>query len=313
MKWTEIRIKTTEEAADAVSEMLTSIGAGGVAIEDPNDIRREIAKPNTLDYADEEFVNALGEDVLIKAYFPGEMSQNELAALVREKIHFISNFLDVGEGYIGYGEVDEEDWANGWKKYYKPLHISERVVIKPSWEEYTPAEGEAVVEMDPGMAFGTGTHETTRMCAQLLEMCLNPGDTVIDVGCGTGILSIVASRLGAGQVTAVDIDEVAVRVTRENCLLNHVENVLPLQGVIDDIPVHVADVMVANIIANVIINIADTVPRYLKRRGMLVTSGIIRERKDEVVEKYLSLGFTLEKTMEMGEWVAMVFQWQSSL
>lgn len=314
MKWTEVKIRTTEEASDAVSEMLTSVGAGSVAIEDPNDIRRELEKPNTLDYADDEFMAALGTDVIIKAYFSEEMSQSELIQLIKEKLEFISRFLDVGAGYEGCSEVDDEDWATAWKKYYKPIKIAERIVIKPSWEQYDAASDEIIIEMDPGMAFGTGTHETTRMCAQLLEKYITPGDTVIDVGCGTGILSIVAAKLGAEKITAVDIDEVAVRVTGENCLLNKVEEkVEAFRGILDDVQKVKVDIVVANIIANVIIEISEQIPEYLKPGGTMITSGIIKERKDEVMEAYLSKGFTCEEVLELGEWVAIVFKCQNSL
>lgn len=314
MKWIEIRVKTTEEASDAVTEMLTSMGAGGVAIEDPNDIRREIEKPNSLDYADDEFLNNLGEDVTIKAYFPGETNLIELVELIKEKIRFISGFLDTGKGYDGHSEVDEEDWATAWKKYYKPFHIAESVVIKPTWEEYKAKDGEIIIEIDPGMAFGTGTHETTKMCAQLLEKYLKPGDAVIDVGCGTGILSIIAVKLGAEKVTAVDVDEVAARITGENCGLNGAEGkVSAFRGTLEDIKPEKVDVVVANIIANVIVDISKIIPYYLKAGSFFVTSGIIRDRKQEVLDTYSKLGFTCEETLEMGEWVAIVFKCQDSL
>lgn len=314
MKWTEVRIKTTEEASDAVSDMLTSIGAGGVAIEDPNDIRRELENPNTLDYADEAFMNSLGTDVVIKAYFSEEFNQSELLELVKEKLDFISRFLNVGEGYSGCSEVDDEDWSTAWKKYYKPVKISERVVIKPSWEEYSPGANEVIIELDPGMAFGTGTHETTKMCVQLIEKYVRQGDSALDIGCGTGILSIAAAKLGAAQITAVDIDEVAVRVTRENCAINRTENnINAFKGVIEDVPQEKVDIIFANIIANVIIDIAKLIPLYLKAGGHMVASGIIKERKQEVLEAYTKMGFGCEEEIELGEWVAIVFKCPDSL
>ncbi|MDP4179845.1 MAG: 50S ribosomal protein L11 methyltransferase [Bacillota bacterium] len=309
MKWYEIVINTTEEASDAVSEMLTSIGAGGVAIEDPNDIRREILKPGTLDYADDEFLNKLGEDVIIKAYFSDEKNFSELIGFIKEKINYISNFLDVGKGYSGYNEVDDEDWATSWKKYYKPIKISDSIVIKPSWEDYNKAPGEIVIELDPGMAFGTGTHETTRMCAQLLEKFLKSGDTVLDLGCGTGILAIIADKLGASSISAVDIDEVAVRVARENCQLNMASNKINIKkGILEDIEPKQHDVVIANIIASVIVNISKLMPSYVKKGGYFLTSGIIKERKDEVLKAYESLGFSCELILDMGEWVAIAFK-----
>lgn len=314
MKWTEIYIKTTEEASDAISEMLTTIGAGGVVIEDPNEIRRQIESPGSLDYADQDFMDSLGTEVTIKAYFNEEHKPDELAALINEKLSFISQFLEVGRGYTGYERVDDQDWATAWKKHYKPFHISESVVIKPSWEEYDKQDGEIVIGLDPGMAFGTGTHETTRLCSQLLERYVEKGDQVIDVGCGTGILSIIALKLGAGRVAAVDIDEVAVRVTRENCEINGVvKDISVSRGVLSDLEPAQADIMVANIIADVIVDLSTQVPKYLKKGGILLTSGIIRERKEEVIETYTGMGFELVSVDEMGEWVAIVFRCQDSL
>ena len=314
MKWTEVCIRTTEEASDAISEMLTTIGAGGVVIEDPNEIRRQIESPNSLDYADQEFMDSLGTEVTIKAYFNEDSTSEELAILIKEKLAFISQFLEVGKGYTGYTKVDDEDWSTAWKKYYKPFHISDSVVIKPTWEEYTRQTGEIVIEMDPGMAFGTGTHETTRLCSQLLEKYVKKDDTVIDVGCGTGILSIVAVKLGASHATAIDIDEVAVRVSRENCGINSVTDRISVKkGVLGDLELQKADIVVANIIADVIVNISTLMPAYLKEGGILLTSGIIRERKNDVLEAYTAMGFEFLNILERGEWVAMFFKCPDSL
>lgn len=314
MKWTEVIIKTTEEASDAVSEMLNSIGAGGVVIEDPNEIKRQIESPNSLDYADQEFMDALGTEVTVKAYFNEAMTPDELSELINEKVKFISQFLEVGKGYVGYKMVDDEDWSTAWKKHYKPFHISDSVVIKPSWEEYDKQSGEIVIELDPGMAFGTGTHETTRLCSQLLEKHVRPGDKVIDVGCGTGILSIIAVKLGAVHAEAIDIDEVAARVSQENCAINAVSDMISVsKGVLSDLAPQKADILVANIIADVVIGISELVPSYLKQCGILLTSGIIKERKEDVIKAYTALGFQLINVEEIGEWVAIVFKCQDSL
>lgn len=308
MKWTEIIIKTTEEAYDAICEMLNNIGAGGVAIEDPNDIRRELQKPNTLDYADDKFMESLGEEVTLKAYFNEYKSKDELIQIIKEKLTFISQFLPIGEGFIGFADVDEEDWATSWKKYYKPVQIANNIIIKPSWEEYLHIDGEIIIELDPGMAFGTGTHETTKMCAELLEKYVKEDFLVLDVGCGSGILSIIAAKLGASEVYAVDIDEVAVRVANENNELNHTNTIVTTSvGIIDNVPVQKYDIVVANIIASVIVDIAVQVPEYLNESGLFLTSGIIKERKEEVIEAYIAHGFKLIDDKELGEWVAMVF------
>lgn len=314
MKWTEVHIVTTEEASDAISEMLTTIGAGGVVIEDPNEIRRQIESPDSLDYADQEFMDSLGTEVTIKAYFNQESTPEELSVLIQEKLSFISRFLEVGKGYAGYSQVDDEDWATAWKKYYKPFHISGSVVIKPSWEEYDKQENEIVIELDPGMAFGTGTHETTRLCSQFLEQYVKNGDTVIDVGCGTGILSIIAVKLGAKHAEAVDIDDVAARVSRENCEINGVTDSINVRkGVLADIEPQKADIVVANIIADVVISLSELIPQYLKKGGLLLTSCIIRERKEDVIQIYKALGFELINSEEIGEWVAIVFKCPDSL
>jgi ribosomal protein L11 methyltransferase len=314
MKWTEVCIKTTEEANDAVSEMLTSIGAGGVVIEDPNEIRRQIESPNSLDYADQEFMDSLGTEVTVKAYFNQEWTAEKLEILIKEKLRFISQFLDTGRGYIGSSEVDDEDWSTAWKKYYKPFHISDSVVIKPSWEPYEQQPGETIVIMDPGMAFGTGTHETTRLCSQLLEKYVQKGDKVIDVGCGTGILSIIAVKLGASHAEAIDIDEVAARVSRENCEINGVSDRISVRkGVLADLEPQKADIVVANIIADVVIGLSTLMPSYLKKEGLLLTSGIIRERKEDVIKAYKGIGFEFVDVLEMGEWVAIIFKCPDSL
>ncbi|NJD04191.1 MAG: 50S ribosomal protein L11 methyltransferase [Ruminiclostridium sp.] len=314
MKWIEIKIITTEEASDAVSEMLTSVGASGVAIEDPNEIRRQLNSPDSLDYADADFMNSLVEDVTIKAYFLSDSSGEGIVDIIREKLAFISRFLDTGKGYFGMTEVDDEDWATAWKKYYKPFSISENMVIKPSWEEYTPNAGETVIVLDPGMAFGTGTHETTRLCAQMLGKYIKSGDSVIDLGCGSGILSIISVKLGAEHVLAADIDETAVRVTRRNCEINGVEDkVTAVCSVLDGLVKQKAEIIVANIIADVIVGISSEVSNHIRPDGFLITSGIIKERKDEVINVYSSQGFVLTEYMELGEWVAIVFKCQDSL
>lgn len=200
MKWYEIRISTTDEASDAVSEMLTTMGAGGVAIKDPFDIKKEILKPNTLDYADDDFLESLGEDVIIQAYFQSGNNIDELLKEINDGLGNISQFLSIGKGIEGYGEVDDEDWSTAWKKYYKPLQLTERIVIKPTWEDYSPKGDEIIIQMDPGMAFGTGTHETTQMCSVLLDKYMRDDTEVLDIGCGTGILSIIAAKLGAKKL-----------------------------------------------------------------------------------------------------------------
>lgn len=316
MKWYEIRVSTTCEASDAVSEMLTSMGAGGVAIKDPFDIRKEIENPNTLDYADEEFLASLGDEVIIQAYFQDGLNIDELLKQVNDGLKNISQFLDVGKGLDGYGEVDDEDWSTAWKKYYKPFKLTDRIVIKPTWEEYAAQSEDIIVEMDPGMAFGTGTHETTQMCSILIEKFIKADCEVLDVGSGTGILSIIASKLGAKRIDAIDIDEVAVRVAGENIEINgESHKITAFKGVLTDLKpkAHKYDIIVANIIANVIIDLSAHIPYYLKKNSLFITSGIIKERKQEVIDSCNEYGMSLIEELEMGEWVAMVFKCPDTL
>ena len=311
MKWYEIRINTTDEASDAVSEMLTSMGAGGVAIKDPFDIRKEIEKPDTLDYADDHFLEALGEDVIISAYFQNGLNIDDLLRQIDEGLQNISQFLDTGKGLEGYGEVDDEDWSTAWKKYYKPIKLTDRIVIKPTWEEYKAEERDIIIEMDPGMAFGTGTHETTQMCSILLDKYVGCDHDVLDVGCGSGILSIIASKLGAKKVEAIDIDEVAVRVAKENIEINgETPKIKTFKAVLSDLQAkdQKFDIIVANIIANVIIDLSALIPYYLKKNSLFITSGIIKERKQDVIDACLKNGMSCIDSLEMGEWVAMVFR-----
>lgn len=316
MKWYEIRVNTTDEASDAVSEMLTTLGAGGVAIKDPFDIRKELSNPNTLDYADDDFLESLGDDVIIQAYFQDGLDINELLKTINEGLGNISQFLNIGKGIEGYGEVDDEDWSIAWKKYYKPFKLTNRIIIKPTWEEYNAEPEDIVVEMDPGMAFGTGTHETTQMCSILIEKYMKEEAKVLDVGCGTGILSIIAAKLGAKQVEAIDIDEVAVRVANENIEINNEKsNITAFKGILSDIDnnQNKYDIIVANIIANVIIDLSSHIPYYLKKNSIFITSGIIKERKQDVIDACEKNGMSLKDELDMGEWVAMVFKCPDTL
>lgn len=317
MKWHEVKVRTTREACDAISDMLISMGAGGVSIEDPEEIREQISKAGSLDYADDIFISSLGKgnEIRISAYFPGTWDEVELMRSIEERVSFVSGFVDTGEFVVEYCGIDEEDWANNWKKYFKPVKVSSKITVKPSWEDYKKENAdEVVIEIDPGMAFGTGTHDTTRLCLALLEKHLRTGDSVIDVGCGTGILSIAAAKLGAKDVTAIDVDDVAVKVAQENCMLNAVSaKVCVAKGELKDMSAANADVIVANIIADVVIDISETVYRCLKSGGFFIASGIIREREQEVLDAYFKNGFELIEVSKSGEWVAMVLRCRGSL
>lgn len=313
MNWYELKVTTTHEASEAVSEILTSLGSGGVCVEDKNDIIVSINHKDTLDYVDDDFLDALNDDVIVKAYFQKNINIKEIISSIKERLTKTSQFLDIGKGLVECLDVNEEDWATAWKKYYTTFNLTDNITIKPSWEEYVPKNHEMVIELDPGMAFGTGTHETTKMCAILLEEYLKSGDEVIDIGTGTGILSIIAAKLGASAVTAVDIDDVAVRVAKENLYVNKVYNVEVIKGILLNISKNKRDLIVANIISNVIIELKSVLSDYLKPGGIFIASGIIKDREKEVMDNYIETGFICEKTLRLSEWVAMVFRCQDFL
>ncbi|MGE5678320.1 MAG: 50S ribosomal protein L11 methyltransferase [Pseudomonadota bacterium] len=306
MKYIELQVLTTTEASDAVSEILYREGASGVLIEDPNDFNQLNKDEKSWDYVEEELVKLLGEDTRVKGYFlADEFSDTKLAAIEAGVGELTEFGLDKGKGIVTTREVNDEDWATAWKKYYKPVKIGERVVIKPTWEDYSPKAEDVIVELDPGMAFGTGTHETTIMCVKLLEKYVRKGCTVFDVGCGSGILGITAAKLDAGKVLCVDIDEVSCRVSKENAEMNNVSGKLDIRcGNLLDVVSEKADVIVANIIADIIISFSEDAMGFLNKGGIFISSGIIKDRVDEVLIKLRKEGFNVLEMLSMGEWCA---------
>ncbi|HWR62112.1 MAG TPA: 50S ribosomal protein L11 methyltransferase [Clostridia bacterium] len=306
MKYIELQVITTSEASDAVSEVLYDEGASGVLIEDPNDFKMLNRDEKRWDYVEEELVKLLGEDTKVKGYFLSENFGEDKLSSIELRIGKLDEYgLDKGKGIVTTREVNDEDWATAWKKYYKPAKIGERVVIKPTWEKYEAKADEVIVELDPGMAFGTGTHETTMMCVKLLEKYAGKGCTVFDVGCGSGILGITAAKLDAGRVVCVDIDEVSCKVSRENAELNKVTDKLDIRcGNLLEVVAGKADVIVANIIADIIISFSEDAMDFLKERGVFISSGIIRDRRDDVLIKLRKQGFKVLEVLEIGEWCA---------
>ncbi len=308
MKWSEISIHTTNEAVEPISNILHEAGASGVVIEDPYELVKEredqfgeIYQLNPKDYPE--------EGVVVKAYMPVNDSLGETVDEIKEAINHLIQFnINIGKNSVSLSEVNEEEWATAWKKYYHPVKISERFTIVPSWEEYTPdSDNELIIELDPGMAFGTGTHPTTVMSIRGLEKIVQKDDTVIDVGTGSGVLSIAAAMLGAKSVTALDLDEVAVESAKMNIKLNKVHQVVDifqnnlLEGIQES-----ADVIVANILAEVIVRFTDDAAKCLKQGGYFITAGIIEQKKDVVKESLEAAGFQIEETLEMEDWVSFI-------
>jgi ribosomal protein L11 methyltransferase len=310
MKWIEVQIKTTTEAVEAVSNILYDVGVGGVVIEDPNDPIFKEKELGERDYVDASVLQHHYEGAIVKGYLSESEDLLDKIEFIKQNVEKIPLYnLDKGLGEVTTAEVYEEDWANAWKKYYKPKKISNQIVIKPSWENYVPTEGELIIELDPGMAFGTGTHETTMMCVQNLEKYMNKDDVVFDIGCGSGILSIAAAKLGAKKVIGVDLDEVAVRVSQKNVSDNDVEDQVDIrQGNLMDIIDGKADIIVANIIADVIMTLTLSIKKYLKKEGIFIASGIILEKIDEVVETLKKNDMNILDICKMGEWAAIISQ-----
>lgn len=301
--WIEVRVITKSEALEPISGIFYGLDCKGVAIEDPQDILGREQGPLTWDFADINVLEHKGKFALVKGYFSDEDNIDEIVTYVKEKVQEIRDLgIDVGEGKVESEVMYEEDWANNWKKYYKPTRIGDRIVVKPIWEEYEPKENDLVLELDPGMAFGTGEHETTRMCIQALEKLIEKDSIVFDVGCGSGILAIAAAKLGAKKAIGVDLDPVAVESAIENVKFNNLDNIEILEGNLIDVIDGKADIVVANIIAEVICILTQDVSRVIKQGGYFVTSGIIHDRVDMVVEKLNECGFEVEKINKDGEW-----------
>ncbi|WP_374721702.1 50S ribosomal protein L11 methyltransferase [Peribacillus tepidiphilus] len=307
MKWSEIAIHTTNEAVEPISNILHEAGASGVVIEDPLELVKErrdefgeIYQLDPNDYPE--------EGVIIKAYLPVTSFLGETVEGIKEAINNLILYdIDLGLNSVTISEVNEEEWATAWKKYYHPVKISEKFTIVPTWEEYEPHSDEIIIELDPGMAFGTGTHPTTVMCIQALEKTVQPGDTVIDVGTGSGVLSIAAAKLNAKSVLALDLDEIAVKSAKLNAKLNKVHEVVTVrQGNLLDGIQDSADVIVANILAEVIVRFTNDAAKIVKPGGYFITSGIIQQKKQEVKESLLAAGFMIEETLSMEDWIAFI-------
>ena len=305
--WIEVRVITKSEALEPVSGIFYSLDCKGVAIEDPEDILGREQGPLTWDFADINVLEHKGKFAVVKAYFAEEDNIEEILGYVNEKLVELKEMgIDLGEAKVEHEKMYEEDWANTWKQYYKPSKVGEKIVVKPIWEEYEQKEGELVVNLDPGMAFGTGTHETTRMCIQALEKYVKEESTVFDVGCGSGILAIAAAKLGAKLAVGVDLDPVAVESAIENVGYNNLNNIEILHGNLVEVIDGKSDIVVANILAEIICILTDDVKRVMKDGGVFITSGIIHDRVDMVCEKLEATGFEVIEKNRDGEWNCIV-------
>ena len=306
MQWAEVSVDTSHEATDLVSEILQELGAAGVVIEDPA-LLNEYIRSGLWDYTDLKESEET-EVVRVKAYWAlDEELEGKLQTLAARLDGLASNGIDKGAGAVSWKAVADEDWAETWKEFFHTEKIGARTVIKPTWEEYEAKAGEIVVELDPGAAFGTGQHATTSLCIRALEELVRPGMTVFDVGTGSGVLAIVAAKLGAKRVEAVDFDPVAVRVARENVRQNGAEDVVRTER--SDLLKSVAgeaDLIIANIIADIIVRLFGEVKGSLAAGGTMLLSGIIEDRLADVVEAAGRHGFSVEKSEQEKGWAAII-------
>lgn len=305
MKWLEVKVKTTSENEEIVSDILYKYGTTGLAIEDPNDIVEFSRTEKDWDFIDSSLINTGLDGIIIKAYYSDGNDKIEFIRAEIEKDPVSNGGRPYGEVIIT--EVDEDDWAENWKKYYKPTRIGNRLVIKPSWEEFDEEPGDILIELDPGMAFGTGTHETTALCSEALEAYVTDKSIVFDIGCGSGILSIVAAKLGAEKVTAIDLDSMCVKVSKENIEINNVSQIVKVEhGNLLDIIEGKANIIVANIIAEVIAGLTNDLSNYLEPNGIFIASGIILEKIKLVEEALLDNNFKIVDIKTRNSWACII-------
>lgn len=298
-EWYQIKATVKLEKLDSLTAIMSMI-SNNLMIEDFSDVD---LKTCYGDLIDESILNADKTIASVSVFVPVERNYNEALTFLNERC--AEEALDAKIEVVG---VNEEDWANSWKDYYKPIRIGERIVIVPAWEKYEKQPEDIIVTMDPGMAFGTGTHETTRLVIGLLEKYTEKGQRMLDVGCGSGILAICASKLGAKECLAYDIDEVAVRVAADNILSNGCENVSCEQSDLlksVDLDGGQYDLITANIVADIIIRMIPDVGRYMKDSAVLLASGIIGTRADDVITSFESHGFEIVEKAIDNDWCAL--------
>lgn len=316
MNWIQTEIFTATDGVDELCVYLLDIGIKGFVIKDANDFREFLNdKSGNWDYIDEDLMNLSNCETSITVYIPDDSQGVEMIISLKNllknlKASDIENRF--GRLDLEFSNVKEEDWANNWKQYFKPLKVGKKLLIKPSWEDYDNVDNRTILEIDPASSFGTGQHNTTKLCLEFLETCLNIGDKILDLGCGSGILSIGAMLLGADSVIAIDIEDHSVRTALENAQKNDIPTdkyIAYCGNIVDDIELSNKlgtgyDIITANIVADVLIAMKNHFYEYLKDNGILIISGIIDSRKDEVIEEVTSAGFKVEDIKELDNWVS---------
>ena len=300
MEWTDIRLTVAKADAENAEAVATLIAEGGIYIEDYSDIEQQVAEIAHVDLIEQELLDKPRDTVIIHLYLEPGASQVETLALIAARMEA------AGIPYTVETEgVEQEDWQNGWRKYYHPMDIGKRLAIVPSWQEYDTDRVKLI--LDPGLAFGTGGHETTSLCLEALDERVRGGERVLDIGTGSGILAIAALKLGAGSAEGVDIDPVAVRTAGENAALNGVADKLTvLVGDLSDKASGRYDIITANIVANAIISLAPAVPGLMAENATFIASGIIDSRKDEVIAGLEKAGLSIVEVKEKRGWECIV-------
>lgn len=309
MQWTDIKITVPKAQAEDAEAIATGVSGGGIYIEDYSDLEEQVERIAHVDLIEQDLLDKDRTHVTVHLYLSPDENPAEVLDLLRGRLEAAEL-----EYTLAADGVEQQDWETAWKAYYHALPIGKRLAIVPSWEEY-PTD-RIVIRLDPGMAFGTGTHHTTQLCLEQLEENIKPGCSILDMGCGSGILSIGGILLGAANATAVDIDPVAVRTCQENAAVNgvHADRYRALSGdLVRDKKLREEigsgyDIITANIVADIIIALAPTFDGFLKDDGVLITSGIIAERHQDVVEALAKEGFYPVETVERKGWVAITLK-----
>lgn len=305
MKWTQVKVSGNIKDKDEICAVMTMVDQG-LMIEDYSDVTEGL---NAMygELLDESIINADKERVAVSVFISEEKNYAEAVTFLRDRFSLLG--LDVVTEVIG---VDEDDWADAWKQYYKPVKCGKNIVIVPLWEKYDAKDSDVIIKMDPGMAFGTGTHETTRLCLSMMEKHMKPDMTVMDMGTGSGILAIYAAKIGAEKIDAYDIDPVAVRVAKENFKENNVED--KIYCAVSDLMQNADktrekyDFVCANIVADIVIRLSECMGDYVKAGGLCAVSGIIEPQAERVKKAVSDKGFVLIDEMKENDWCAFVFK-----
>ncbi len=313
MNWTELTIYTSKNGIEPVTGALLKLGINGFIVEDPDDIKQFIDENSGLwDMVDDDVLGLCDVEPNIKIYISDSPQGYELIKQVYSELKELKRNdinLDYGRLECTLNQVKDEDWENNWKVYFKPFSVGRNLVVKPTWEDYDNIDHKIVLEIDPGNSFGSGLHETTRLCLCALEDNIKSNDYVVDVGCGSGILTVAAAKLGCRKASGIDIDETAV-LTAQKCIeTNEVSDIAEiLHGDLTEKITEKADIVIGNLFANIIRRLIPDIKRVLKKDGLFITSGIITDTVDEVMHAYEENNISVIKKENIGEWYLLIGQ-----